>query len=193
MSATDELVTPRVVLILGLVGIPAAGPLSWSVPQLFDPMGPRLVVAGLAAMGLWLGARTQWGRNYLREVAFAVSAACFAWFQFAAYHNHQSVDDVIGLLVISIAASMVVSTRRQLALSAVAAVVGFLALGALIEPQFPTPITVLLFCSLYGGAWTVDHRAEGPVPALGPCERFPRGPGRPAHAVVARAHGSVAG
>ena len=162
MASADELVTPRVVLVLGLVAVPAAGPLSWSMPQQFDPFGPRLVIAALSAVGLWWGARSAWWRQHLREYAFAVTTLCFAWFQYAAYRNQQSVDDVLGLLVISFAMSLLVSSRIQLGITTVLGAAGFVLVSTLLgAPRFPLPITLLLFVGLHGslGASTLARRS----------------------------------
>lgn len=151
MVRSEDLVTPRVVLVLGMICIPAAGPLSWSMPQVFDPFWPRAVIAALSAWGLWVGARSAWGQRHLNTIAFSVNALTFAWFQYAASRNQQTVDDVMGLLVISIALATLSVSRRQLAVTAGVYTLGFLAIAMTVEPQFPTPITLLLFYSVYLG------------------------------------------
>ena len=112
--ADPHLSTYRGLLVLGGVGVPLAGWLSWGAQGTVDVPVARWIIAAACAAALG-GMQHPVGRGYARGLTAAVVGVAALWFLGIARSNAFSMDQAFGLVPFVVALALLTRTRRELA------------------------------------------------------------------------------
>ncbi|MEZ4235415.1 MAG: HAMP domain-containing sensor histidine kinase [Myxococcota bacterium] len=148
MGAPPHLHLYRMLMVLVATVVPALGFAAWALVPVFDPFSARVVLSGVAWIGL-AATFTPWGRQRAREVGGVVVTLTYGWFLYAATRDGMTQDDAIGLVPLTCAHAVLVRSARELVGAVVFTAGGVLALHVFTPaPAFPVPVFAMLALSL---------------------------------------------